>query len=79
MYVRGCKCKNTTCHDRATEDILNAPDNNLEEIEPRNAVTSMTAPVAPSKHELVLRTTEAAGAADASTRQVVPRVSVPTH
>jgi hypothetical protein len=36
----------------------------------------MTALVAPSKHEPVSRTTEAAGAADASTRQVASKVAV---
>jgi hypothetical protein len=55
MYVRECKCEDTTCRDRATEDIRDTPDNNLEEIEPRNVVASMTAPVAPSKYEPVSR------------------------
>jgi hypothetical protein len=37
MYARGRKCKDTTCYDRATEDIRDASDTNLDEIEPRNA------------------------------------------
>jgi hypothetical protein len=42
---------------------------------PKVAVTSTTAPVAPSKHEPVSCITEAAGPADASTHQVVPKVA----
>jgi hypothetical protein len=37
MCVRGCKCEDTTCYDRAIEDIRDAFDNNLDEIKPRNA------------------------------------------
>jgi hypothetical protein len=37
MYVCGCKCEDTTCYDRAIEDIRDTFDNNLDEIEPRNA------------------------------------------
>jgi hypothetical protein len=73
MCVLGCKCRDTTCYDRAIEDIRDAPNDNLEEIEPRNAITSTTTPVAPSNREPVSCATEAA---DASTRQIAPRVSV---
>jgi hypothetical protein len=37
MYVRGRKCKDTTCYDRAIEGAQDTSDINLDEIEPRNA------------------------------------------
>jgi hypothetical protein len=37
MCVRECKCEDTTCYDQTIEDIRDAFDSNLDEIEPRNA------------------------------------------
>jgi hypothetical protein len=37
MNVRECKCKDTTCYDKTIGDIGDAFDNNLDEIDPRNA------------------------------------------
>jgi hypothetical protein len=37
MHMRGCKCEDITCCDRAIEDIRDAFDTNLDEIEPGNS------------------------------------------